>query len=70
MAHKEELQKQLTNNEYAKRQVCPVCHSGDISWGDRRMEYQDAYCGDCGASWVEFSKVAGYTNLEFPDIGV
>jgi hypothetical protein len=62
----------ISSEEYAKhikdnkRACCPNCKSNDVFTPECFNPWEDekVYCNSCGASWVEITKVIGYSDLE------
>ncbi len=63
----------LTDKGYIRGdgEVCPVCKKAGVSIDkspkynrDNTKLHQEAYCLDCGATWIEVYKLSGYKNLK------
>jgi hypothetical protein len=62
--------KPLTDDEYISKQgsICPACRSDNIEGEDIEVTsggtYQNCWCLDCHARWVDCYALCGYSDLE------
>jgi len=69
----------LSDREYVEKfaergGVCPFCQSDRLEWEDTEMDathaYQEVYCHDCGAAWLDVYQMVGWQVVTAPDPSV
>ncbi len=65
--------KAMTQKEYVRRKgcACPACGRSNVEAGNMEADgnsvYSEVTCRDCGATWTDHFKLAGYCDLQRQD---
>jgi hypothetical protein len=63
----------LSEQEYVERHgnICLFCRSDCLEWDSIEVNgdqaYQEVYCHDCGAAWLDVYQMVGYQIVTVPD---